>query len=306
MSNIGAAPTYRSGSQSVAASGASAPEERAAALAFLQELAAEVSEGTVDLPCFPHVVTRISAALSDPNTTSEEVVTIVGTEPRLAARLLQTANSAALNQTGKPLTELRSAITRIGQHMVQSIAMSYAVQQMRNEDSLRSIAQPMVELWDKSIAVASISQLVAERTKVHTDMAFLTGLLHGIGSLYIMARAAKRSTDLKNQQSWMDILDGWQASIGKAVLGSWHFAEEMCDAVGDQRDYERKWKHDAGLTDVLIVSLVLAESLRGPAPMPVEMSGINAFASIGLSATDCQATLVRAERRIALVHDALK
>jgi len=63
MSNIGAAPTYRSGSQSVAASGASAPEERAAALAFLQELAAEVSEGTVDLPCFPHVVTRISAVI---------------------------------------------------------------------------------------------------------------------------------------------------------------------------------------------------------------------------------------------------
>jgi HD-like signal output (HDOD) protein len=306
MSNIGAAPTYRSGSESVAASGASTPEERAAALAFLQELAAEVSEGTVDLPCFPHVVTRISTALADPNTTSEEVVTIVGTEPRLAARLLQTANSAALNQTGKPLTELRSAITRIGQHMVQSIAMSYAVQQMRNEDSLRSIAQPMVELWDKSIAVASISQLVAERTKVHTDMAFLTGLLHGIGSLYIMARATKQSADLKNQQSWMDMLDGWQASIGKAVLGSWRFAEEMCDAVGDQRDYERRRKHDAGLTDVLIVSLVLAESRRAPAPGPVEMSGVNAFASIGLSATDCQATLVRAERRIALVHDALK
>jgi hypothetical protein len=36
------------------------------------------------------------------------------------------------------------------------------------------------------------------------------------------------------------------------------------------------------------------------------MEGINAFASIGLSATDCEATLVRAERRIALVHEALK
>jgi HD-like signal output (HDOD) protein len=307
MSNIGAVPTYRSGTQSVAASGdGSTPEERGAALAFLRALATEVSEGTVDLPCFPHVVARISAALADPTTTSEDVVTIVGAEPRLAARLLQTANSAAFNQAGKPLTELRSAITRIGQHMVQSIAMSYAVQQMKNEDSLRSIMQPLIELWDKSIAVASISQLVAERTKVHTDMAFLTGLLHGIGGLYIMARAAGRSTDLKNQHSWMDILDGWQASIGKAVLGSWGFAEEMCDAVGDQRDYERKWKHDATLTDVLIVSLLLAESLKTPEPRTIDMEGVNAFASIGLSATDCQATLVRAERRIALVHEALK
>ncbi len=36
------------------------------------------------------------------------------------------------------------------------------------------------------------------------------------------------------------------------------------------------------------------------------MDGINSFASIGLSVTDCHATPVRAERRIALVHEALR
>jgi hypothetical protein len=117
MSNEGAAPTYRSGTQSITATGTEAtPDERAAALQFLQELANEVSHGTVDLPCFPNVVSRISAALANPNTTSERIVTIIGIEPRLAARMLQTANSAAFNPSGKPLTELRSAVTRIGQH----------------------------------------------------------------------------------------------------------------------------------------------------------------------------------------------
>ena len=306
MSN-GAAPTYRSGSQSVTASGTDAtPEERAAALVFLQELATEVSKGTVDLPCFPNVVLRISTALADPNTTSEHIVAIVGTEPRLAARLLQTANSAAFNATGKPLTELRSAITRIGQHTVQGIALSYAVNQMREEKSLQSIRPAMQKLWDRSIAVATLCQLVAERTKVHTDVAFLTGLLHGIGSLYIMARAAGRSADLKNQTSWMEMLDGWQAAIGKAVLESWGFAEEMCEAVGDQRDVERRWRHDATLVDVMIVGVLLADALQTPEPRTFDVNGVHSFASIGLSATDCQATLVRAERRIALVHDALK
>jgi len=307
MANHGDAPTYRSGSQSVMADGTDAtPEERAAALQFLGELASEVSRGTVDLPCFPNVVIRISAALANPHTTSEHVVTIVGTEPRLAARLLQTANSVAFNPGGKPVTELRSAITRIGLSMVQSIAMSYAVHQMQREDSLQSIALPLVDLWDKSIAVASICQLVAERTKVHTDTAFLTGLLHGIGSLYIMARAAGRSADLKNPHAWLEMLEGWQAAIGKAVLESWGFAEAMCEAVGGQRDYERKWKHDATLVDILIVSLLLAEALKTPEPRTVDMEGIHSFASVGFTATDCEATLVRAERRIALLHDALK
>ena len=152
-------------------------------------MAAEVSEGSVDLPCFPDVVIRISTALADPKATTDHVVTIVGAEPRLAARLLQTANSAAFNPGGKPLTDLRSAITRLGHQMVQGTAMSYAVQQMKSEPSLRSIAQSLNELWNQSITAASISRIVAGRTKVSADEAFLTGLLHGIGDLYIMARA---------------------------------------------------------------------------------------------------------------------
>jgi HD-like signal output (HDOD) protein len=300
-------PTYRSGSTSVAAENrATSPQQRAAALEFLQRLAAEISRGEVDLPCFPNVVVRISEALMDPDTTAEQVVTVVGAEPRLAARITQTANSAAFNTSGKPVTELRSAITRVGQHMVQSIAISYAIQQMEQEEALRSIARPLMQLWERSITVASLCQLVAERTKVHTDVAFLTGLLHGIGSLYIMARAAVGSPDVGNQRAWLELLGGWQASIGKAVLENWGFPEDMCEAVADQQDHERRWKHDATLTDVLIVSLVLADALKAPEPRQVDTTGINAFASVGLNATDCEATLVRAERRIAVVLAALK
>ena len=282
------------------------PEQHAEALSFLQQLASEVSEGKVALPCFSNVVVRISEALMDPATTSEQVVAIVGTEPRLAARLLQTANSAAFNTSGRPVTDLRSAVTRIGQQMVQSIAISYAIKQMQYEDALRSIAQPLSDLWSRSIAVACTCQLVAERTKLHTDAAFLTGLLHGIGSLYIMAHAATHSANAAEQRSRMDMLDGWQASIGKAILESWGFTEEMCDAIADQRDYERRWQHTAALTDVLIVSLLLADALGQPEPRRVAMDGVNAFATVGLNETDCEATMIRAERRIAVVCDVLK
>ena len=299
------APTYRSGAQSVPASDAAAtPEERASALAFLQKLATEVSKGTVDLPCFPNVVIRISHALADPNATTDKVVTIVGAEPRLAARVLQTANSAAFNSSGKPLSDLRSAITRLGQQMVQSTAMSYAMQQMKNEASLRSIAQPLSELWSRSIAVASICRLVAVRTKVAADEAFLTGLLHGIGKLYIMARAVSASGGI-GAQSWIELIGGWQAPIGKAVLQSWGFAEEMCDAVGDQDDIDRRWKHQAMLVDVLIASLVLADALKTPEPRNLGTKGINAFLSIGVTPADCSAILNQADEQIRLIHEAL-
>jgi HD-like signal output (HDOD) protein len=280
------------------------PEERGAALAFLQSLASEVSQGTVDLPCFPDVVIRISHALADPNSTSDRIVTVVGAEPRLAARILQTANSAAFNSCGKPLSELRSAITRLGHQMVQSTAMSYAMQQMKNEQALRSIEPALTQLWNRSIAVASISRLIATRTKVAPDEAFLTGLLHGIGTLYIMARAAGFAPGL-GSDGWMHLIGGWQDSIGKAVLESWGFAEAMCDAVGDQNDLERRWKHEATVTDVLIASLVLAEALPTPAPRTIDTQGINAFLSVGITAADCDAILEQADEQIRLVKESL-
>src|SRR5258708_23485568 len=122
--------------------------------------------------------------------------------------------------------------------------MSYAMQHMKNEASLRSIAQPLTELWNKSIAVASICRLVAARTKVPADEAFLTGLLHGIGKLYIMARAVSATDGLGSAQSWMELIGGCQAPICKAVLPSWCLAEEMCEAVGHQDHTDHPCKHD--------------------------------------------------------------
>jgi len=277
-------------------------DEHASALAFLQQLAKEVSQGTIDLPCFPDVVVRISLALADSNTNSDRIVTIVGAEPRLAARILQTANSAAFNSSGKLVTELRSAITRLGQQMVQGTAMSYAMQQLKNEESLRPIAEPLAQLWNRSIAVASLSRLIAAKTKVNADEAFLTGLLHGIGHLYILVRSAANPG---SRQAVMQSVAGWHASIGKAVLESWGFTEALCDAVGEQGDLDRRWKHSATLPDILIASLVLADALQMPEPRVIGTEGVNAFLSIGVTPTDCSVILSQADEQIRLVHEAL-
>ena len=299
-------PTYRSGEDSVPAAGArEAAEERCAALDFLRRLATEVSQGTVDLPCFPDVVIRIRNALADPNITPEKTVAIVGNEPRLAARLLQMANSAAFNPAGRPLTDLRSAMTRLGQQLVQSAAMAYAVQQMRSSASLRSIAKPLTELWRDCISVASVSLAVASRTKVSPDEAFLTGLLYGIGRLYIMVRAVGYSAKFGSEQDFVELVADWHAAIGKAVLENWGFAEEMCNAVGEQDDHQRRWIHNGELSDILIVSVALASAFKQSASQTVPMDSVSAFQHLGLTDQDCAAILARAKDHLGSLRDAL-
>jgi HD-like signal output (HDOD) protein len=306
MSNAAAAPNKKApGKAPIAGNGPGpTPDERRAALQFLRDLATEVSEGSVNLPCFPNVFIQIRKALADPKSRISETVKIVGAEPRLAARLLQAANSAIFNPSGKPLTDLRAAITRLGQRLVQSVSMAFAVQQMRQEASLRSIAKPLSELWKESIAVASICQVVARRTKVNTDEAFLTGLLHGIGRLYIMVRAVGAPGKLCDDESFMEMIAGWHAAIGKAVLENWGFAEEMSDAVGAQGDFDRQSKR-AELTDVLITGVVLAEALQKPKPRTFEIDSIYAFRTIGLSVNDCAAILKHTEYQLGSLHESL-
>jgi hypothetical protein len=79
----------------------------------------------------------------------------------------------------------------------------------------------------------------------------------------------------------------------------------MCEAVAEQRDYERKRKRIAELTDVLVVSIVLCEAMRMPAPRTFDTVGIESFATIGLSDAACADILAQAELQLGSLQDAL-
>jgi HD-like signal output (HDOD) protein len=286
-------------------SAATNAEERASALAFLGNLANEVSKGMVNLPCFPDVVMRIRKALGQPEVSLTEVVKIVGTEPRLAARLLQAANSAAFNPAGKHLTDLRAAITRLGHRPVQSAAMSFAVKQLRLAPALRTISKPLNVLWEQSISVAAICQVVARRSRVSPEEAFLTGLLHGIGRLYIMVRSVGKSDKLYQDPSFVDMIASWHPAIGKAVLENWGFDEHMCEAIGDQDDHDRHGKSEPDLTDIIVVAVALARVLREPGPRSVETDHIKSFARLRLTSQNCAEILRHAEHQLGSLHAAL-
>ena len=183
--------------------------------------------------------------------------------------------------------------------------MAFAVQHMKDETSLRSIVKPMTELWVESISVALICQVVARNTKVKPDEAFLAGLMHGMGRLYIMVRAIGRADEFGQADSFSEMINGWQASIGKAVLENWDFSPEICDAVGNQQDYGRRRRIDAELSDILIASIVLAGALSTPAPRIVDTEGITSFQTLGLTAPDCDAILMHADLQIASLQEAL-
>jgi HD-like signal output (HDOD) protein len=281
------------------------PSDRVAC-EFLSTLVAELGQGPLNLPCFPEIVPRIREVLSGPDNGPEEIVRVVGTEPRLSARLLQIANSAAFNRSGKPLSNLRRAVELLGHHLIESVVMALAMAQAKAEPSLRTVAKPLGALWEKSVATASICQLLAERLGVPKDKVFLTGLLHGIGHFYILVRGAQQdSTAIEALLG--DYVINNHPLLGRAVMEKWGFEPVICEAIGDQRHYKHqpRSRRGADITDTLVVSVLLADALIERRPNLQHCADVTSFATLRLSGEEAMTVLRHTEHTLGSLREAL-
>jgi HD-like signal output (HDOD) protein len=276
------------------------------AFAFVQSLAAELSKGKVELPSFPDIALRVRKVLSDENVSQDMVVRVVGSEPALAARLMQISNSAALNFSGKPITELRTAISRMGFNMVRSAAIAFAMSQLKKQDALKGLEKPLEDLWKRSAAVAAMSHAVARRySKVNPDMALLAGLLHGIGQLYILTRSAQHPGLFANQAAYTAIVRDWHSAIAKALLENWEMAEEVIEAVSNFEDLERAHTGPVDLTDVVTVGNLLASFKDHPETIELNLHDVAACKRMTIDRASYEQLIDESEHEIDTLRQAL-
>jgi HD-like signal output (HDOD) protein len=276
------------------------------AFAFVQAIAAELSKGKVELPSFPDIALRVRKVLSDENVSQDMVVRVVGSEPALAARLMQIGNSAAMNFSGKPITELRTAISRMGFNMVRSAAIAFAMSQLKKQDALKGLEVPLEELWKRSAAVAAMSHAVARRySKVNPDTALLAGLLHGIGQLYILTRSAQHPGLFSNQAVYTTIVRDWHSAIAKALLENWEMAEEVVEAVSNFEDLERLHTGPVDLTDVVTVGNLLAAFKDHPETIELNMHDVAACKRMQIDRSAYEQLIDESEHEIDTLRQAL-
>ena len=227
---------------------------------FVSDLARELSRGRVELPSFPEAAARLQQVLSDDSVTSERIALVISSDAGLAARVLTLANSTLLHRGGPPVTNLKNAITRIGHEHIRTAALAYANAQLRRAAELAPIREQLESCWREGIRVASLAHAIAtESHRVRTDEAMLAGLVHNIGKVYLIARAAR---DVPGQPSFDErSLRPWYPSIGQALIENWKLPDDIATAVGGQLDTERSHEGDPDLQDLLIVAVSMAAQM---------------------------------------------
>jgi HD-like signal output (HDOD) protein len=273
---------------------------------FVKGLAAELSQGQVELPSVPDIVVRLQQTLSDENVTNDVVVRVIGSEPMLAGKLLTMANSVALNTSGRKIADLPTAVARVGFNIVRSAALSFALDQLRKASEYRHLEHQLDALWKNSVQIAAMCHVIARRfSSLNGDTALLAGLMHNVGRIYILTRASKYPTLTADPLTFNSIVRDWHANVAKALLENWKVADEIVDAVAGYEDLDREARGPVTLTDVLSLAMLL-ERNRDGSEMSVPDEGLmKALKRMQLQVRDCHAVLDESAEEIAALKSAL-
>jgi putative nucleotidyltransferase with HDIG domain len=228
----------------------------------------------------------------------------VSSEAGLAARVFTLANSAALNRSGRTISELKTAVNRIGHNNVRTAAVSFAIAQLRRAGELKHIAKELEQLWREATMVAALAYSVASRVGVNADESMLAGLLHNVGKIYILARANRHDNLFKDPAALAQVMRDWHANVGKAIVENWGFPEHISEAIGEHENIDRG-ASQPDVCDVLTVAVMMSAFMGHETDLELNMQGVKAFWRLGLDNAKCVHVMRDCAEEIAALRSAL-
>lgn len=219
---------------------------------FAKSLARDLNRKEISLPSFPDVVIRIRTALDNPETTSGDLATIISVDTALALRILVLANSTYFNPAGIKIEGVDAAVGRIGFEKVRAAAIAYALEQLHSSQDLEPLKKELRDTWSLGLRLAALSEAIAKHcTRLDGDSAFIAGLLHHIGVLYIFTKYPEYPELLGNADTRQGLIDEWAAPIGESIVANWNFSKEIQATLNPAQSDAEGRRFKANLVDVV-------------------------------------------------------
>jgi len=252
-----------------------------------ENLAKEV----LTIASLPTVYMKLVETTNDPNSSINDLITIVSEDIGFSVRIMKLVNSAFFGYPSK-VDSLSRAVTIVGSKQLQDLALATSV-----FDTFKNIPIELVTMesfWKHSIACGVVARILANyRREFNIERAFVSGLLHDIGRLIMLmiipvdtqnTFAIARSQNKLLYKKETQTLGFNHAAVGGELLKQWKLPEQIIAAVKYHHNplAAGRFKGDAALIHVadLIVN-ALAISSSGEKMVPPLNS--EAWDELGLS-----------------------
>ncbi|MFA7405600.1 MAG: HDOD domain-containing protein [Pelobacteraceae bacterium] len=185
-----------------------------------------LSRQPIDLPVFNPVALDLLQLLAEPEINYFEVIRAVKEDEALSAQVLKMSNSPSYMGRVKCETIEHSAI-RLGTQQIANLAIAASHASLHTSDNA-VVNDIMQNLWLHSHACALGCRSIALKTghQSFADHAYMAGLLHDIGKLYLL-KAMERinTTDSSmqlDQEVLHDVFSEMHVEFGCRIMDCWN------------------------------------------------------------------------------------
>lgn len=184
-----------------------------------------IAQQPIDLPVFNPVALELLQLLAEPDIMYFEVIRTIKQDEALSMQVLKMSNSTSYTGRIKCETIENSAI-RLGTQQIANLAIAASHASLHSSDN-PLVNEIMQDLWLHSHACALGCRSIALKTSHQSfaDHAYMAGLLHDIGKLYLLKALERisKKTDITFDKGFVHtIFSELHVEFGSRIMDCWN------------------------------------------------------------------------------------
>lgn len=221
-----------------------------------------------DTKTLPHVVTKLSRLIADPDATMKDFESVIKMDPILVVRLLKLVNSPFFG-LAQQVDSIGRAVTFIGMKNIHTLAVTDALKGIFQEKEKSDVFSKK-KLWLHCAAVSICAKMLAERIfGINGDDAYLCGILHDFGLIVeeqvnrkdFLLACGKCGADDSLPQIESKYLGTNHCEIGYQMTKNWDMSPAILEAIRDHHSYDDDID-PASLTGIIQISEYITGQLN--------------------------------------------
>jgi HD-like signal output (HDOD) protein len=198
---------------------------------------------TIELPTMPEVLLKLNEVMARSDASAADVAKVVGADPAVATNMLRIVNSAYYGLQVR-VSSVSLAISVMGFNMTKKVALKAAVFSAFGKRREKIQHFDPAAFWKHAVFAGVAARTLASASSVFADMhaedAYIAGLLHDIGKIILMEKAAPRylamlRKSVQQNRPEVDVeiedLGFTHADVGSVLAIKWSLPEDLAIAI---------------------------------------------------------------------------
>ena len=233
----------------------------------------ELVGGVSALPSLPETYRKLSLALDDPATPPARIASIIESNPPIAVKLMQLANSAFFSRR-VATHDVAGAIVQLGINTVRHVVLQLEAFQLAA--TVRpNVRRHLSELQARSLRVADCARQLLP-SAAQRSQAFMAGLLCDIGQVLLATLQQDRWEDIvdeahKNYQPIEAVekerMGVCHAEVGALLMGVWGLPHFTVESAACHHDADCLEQPKLDIAGAVCLANILVDSRKADVPL---------------------------------------